>query len=246
MIKVTVWDDCSAHNNPKFWEVYPKGQQQLIADFLSKNPNYEVKTTTLLDEEQGLSEEVLNNTDVLLWWSHGAHHLVEEQTVTRVHEAVLKGMGFMPLHSSHFSKTFKSLMGTSCTLAWRDDEFERIWNVNPNHPIAKGIPEYFELEEEEMYGEFFDVPTPDELIFMGWYRSGEVFRSGCVWNRGYGKVFFFQPGHETNKSYYNEYIQKIIDNGVSYIAPIKKITVLECPHVEKDKTPEKLWEEKNK
>ena len=131
-------------------------------------------------------------------------------------------MGFIALHSAHYSKPFIKLMGTSCSLRWRDDDRERLWCVNPGHPIARGVPEYFEIPNEEMYGEFFDIPTPDELVFLGWFRGGEVFRSGCVFNRGYGKVFYFQPGHETHPIYKDENIQRIITNAVYYLNPVKR------------------------
>ncbi len=139
-------------------------------------------------------------------------------------------MGFIALHSAHFAKPFKLLMGTSCSLRWRDNEYERVWCVNPGHPIAGGIPPYFELENEEMYGEFFDIPQPESLVFTGWFRSGEVFRSGCCWTRGLGRVFYFQPGHETNPTYHNPIIQRIICNAVRWAAPVNRRDSLDCKH----------------
>jgi trehalose utilization protein len=166
-----------------------------------------------------LTDEVLKNTDVLTWWGHGAHNKVEDEIVDKVHQRVLAGMGLIVLHSGHFSKIFKKLMGTTCNLKWREaDEKERIWTVQPGHPIAAGIGEYFELTEE-MYGEFFDIPQPEQLIFVSWFEGGEVFRSGCTYTRGSGKIFYFRPGHETYPTYYNPQVMKVIANAVRWAAP---------------------------
>ncbi|QFT90525.1 Trehalose utilization protein [Bacillus sp. THAF10] len=220
MIRVTVWNE-NRHEqtNEKVREVYPEGIHGAIASFL-KEEEYEVKTATLDEPEHGLTEEVLNNTDVLLWWGHMAHDDVEDEIVTRVKNRVLDGMGLIVLHSGHFSKIFKTLMGTTCDLKWREaDEKERIWVVSPGHPIAEGIGEYIDIEREEMYGEHFDIPDPDELIFVSWFEGGEVFRSGCTYKRGKGKVFYFRPGHETYPTYYHEKVQKVITNAVKWAKP---------------------------
>lgn len=172
--------------------------------------DFQVRTATLDEPEHGLTNEVLADTDVLVWWGHMAHDEVQDEIVQRVQQRVLEGMGLIVLHSGHFSKVFKKLMGTSCDLKWRvDDQHCRIWNINPSHPIVEGVGEFIELEKEEMYGEHFDIPTPDELIFVSWFPGGEVFRSGCTFRRGNGKIFYFQPGHETFPSYYNEKVQKL-------------------------------------
>ena len=160
-----------------------------------------------------------------------AHDRVPDEIVERVKKYVLMGMGLIVLHSGHFSKIFKSLLGTTCSLKWRDDARERMWVVKPNHPIAAGIPATFVLEPEEMYGEPFDIPEPMETVFMGWFNGGEVFRSGCTWTRGNGRIFYFQPGHETNTAFQNENVQKIIKNAVRWTCPIKKNIPLVCPHV---------------
>lgn len=219
MIKVTIWNEYKHELiDPKVNEMYPTGIHGQLAEFLKDD--FEVTTATLSQAEHGLSEEVLDNTDVLLWWGHIAHDDVEDIIVSRVHERVLAGMGLIVLHSGHFSKIFKKLMGTSCDLKWREDEQPcRIWNVNPGHPITQGIGDYIDLEMEEMYGEHFDIPAPDELVLVSWYPGGEVFRSGCVYKRGNGKIFYFQPGHETYPSYYNQQVQKIIQNAVIFCAP---------------------------
>ena len=143
-------------------------------------------------------------------------------------------MGLIALHSSHFSKIFVKLMGSSCTLKWREiGEKERLWVVEPGHPIAEGINEYIELEHEEMYGERFDIPQPDTLVFLGWFQGGEVFRSGCCYHRGNGKVFYFQPGHESYPIFHNENILKVIKNAVEWAKPIKTIEKVSCYHIEK-------------
>lgn len=219
MIQVTIWNEFRHEKeNPAVQEMYPEGIHGQLAHFLGEE--FTVKTATLDEPEHGLTEEVLSETDVLLWWGHMAHEEVSDEIVHRVHQRVLEGMGLIVLHSGHFSKIFKKLMGTSCDLKWREDEEHcRIWNVNPSHPIVEGVGEFIELEKEEMYGEHFDIPAPDELVFISWYPGGEVFRSGCTYRRGNGKIFYFQPGHETYPSYYNEKVQRVIKNGVRWCAP---------------------------
>ena len=180
----------------------------------------------------GITDELLENTDVLMWWSHIAQHAVPDELAEKIHQRVLQGMGLIVLHSGHLCKPLKLLLGTSCTLRWREGDFERVWTTAPTHPIAQGIPPMFELETEEMYGEFFDIPKPDDVIFTGWFRGGEVFRSGCTWTRGYGKIFYFQPGHETNPTYHNEYILKILDNAVHWAAPDRIHDKPDCIHAE--------------
>lgn len=217
-IRVTVWGEYRHEKkNPKVAEVYPQGMHSAIADGLRKHGFSSVRTATLDEPEHGLTEEVLNNTDVLTWWGHTAHDDVQDAIVERVRQRVWDGMGLIVLHSGHFSKIFKALMGTSCDLKWREaDERERIWVVEPGHPIAKGLPEAFELEQEEMYGERFDIPAPDALVLLSWFQGGEVFRSGCCYTRGKGRIFYFRPGHETYPTYYNPLVQQVIANGVNW------------------------------
>lgn len=220
MIQVTVWNEFRHEkHNQAVQEMYPEGIHGQLAKFLSED-EVMVRTATLDEPEHGLTEEVLKATDVLVWWGHMAHGEVQDEIVDRVHKRILEGMGLVVLHSAHFSKIFKRLMGTSCDLKWREDGGNcRIWNVNPSHPIVEGIGEFIDLDVEEMYGEHFDIPEPDELIFVSWFPGGEVFRSGCTYRRGNGKVFYFQPGHETYPSYYNEKVQQVISNGVRWCAP---------------------------
>ena len=231
-MKVTVWNENQHEKkDPKVLEYYPGGLHGYIANFL-KCDDIEVRTATLDDPDCGLTDEVLADTDVLVWWGHRAHDQVPDEVVDRVQKYVLSGMGLVVLHSGHHSKIFRRLMGTTCNLKWRDNAHERIWTVKPNHPIAAGVPETFVLDPEEMYGEAFDIPNPEEIIFMGWFNGGELFRSGCTWTRGHGKIFYFQPGHETNKSFQNENVQLIIKNAVKWACPVNKNIPLVCPHFE--------------
>ncbi|MFL6560557.1 MAG: ThuA domain-containing protein [Bacillus sp. (in: firmicutes)] len=223
MLKVTVWNE-NRHEqkNPVVRDIYPTGIHGAIAQFLQAE-GIKTGTATLDEPEHGLTDEVLAATDVLVWWGHLAHGEVKDEIVQKVQQRVLDGMGLIVLHSGHFSKIFKTLMGTSCDLKWREaDEKERLWVVSPSHPITEGISEYIELAKEEMYGEHFDIPQPDELIFTSWFEGGEVFRSGCTYKRGNGKVFYFRPGHETYPTYHNEQIQRVIINAVKWAAPVKR------------------------
>lgn len=233
-IKVTVWNEYRHElEEEKIRLMYPDGIHGAIAAFLGTNEDLEVRTATLDMPEHGLTVEVLEDTDVLIWWGHRAHGDVADEIVDRVQQYVLRGMGMVVLHSGHLSKIFRRLMGTSCNLTWRDDDRERIWCCMPSHPIAQGLPPSFELEEEEMYCEHFDIPQPDALVFIGWFKGGEVFRAGCCFHRGYGKVFYFQPGHEAYPTYRtNPYVQKVITNAVRWAAPSNRLDKLACYRVD--------------
>lgn len=233
MINVTIWNEDSINTAaPEVLKVHPEGLNGTLKSFLSKDEELNVVTTTLEDPEYGMPDELLNSTDVLMWWGHCKHEKVPDELVKKIHDRVVRGMGIIFLHSAHFSKPFISLMGTTCSLKWRDGDRERLWTLLPNHPIAKGVPEHIEIDQEEMYGERFDIPKPDEEIFLAWFSGGEVFRAGNVWYRGLGKVFYFQPGHETNRSYYLPDIQKIINNAVHFVAPETIVDKIECPFSE--------------
>jgi len=216
-LNVTVWNEREEAIGP-----YKDGIHNALADFLKQSGEFgTVRTAILPQPEHGLTEEVLNNTDVLLWWGHTFHGDVKDEIVERVHKRVLEGMGLLVLHSGHASKIFSKLMGTDTEgLRWREaGELERVWTIEPSHPIAKGIPEYFNIPESEMYGELFHIPTPDELVFVSWYEGGNIFRSGCTFKRGLGRVFYFSPGHESHPIYFMPEIQRIIMNGVHWAAP---------------------------
>lgn len=220
-IRVTVWNEnWHERHHEAVRKVYPQGMHAVIAAGLARYADLEVRTATMDQPGQGLPDEVLNATDVLTWWGHVKHNEVDEELVTRVQTRVLAGMGLVVLHSGHYSKIFRRLMGTHCSLKWREAaEKERLWTIEPAHPIAEGIGEYLELPSEEMYGERFDIPTPDRLIFVSWFEGGEVFRSGCCFQRGHGRIFYFRPGHETYPTYYNEQVIRVIANACHWARP---------------------------
>ncbi len=217
-IRATVWgENVHERKNKVVAEVYPDGMHTQIAKLLSEDSNIQTRTATLEQPSHGLTDEVLAETDVLLWWGHAAHGDVADEIVEKVATRVWQGMGLILLHSAHFSKIFKRVMGTPCALSWREaGERERLWVTNPSHPIAAGLPQHFELENEEMYGEPFSVPEPLETVFISWFQGGEVFRSGLTYRRGAGNVFYFRPGHETYPTYYNENVGKVLRNAVNW------------------------------
>lgn len=218
--RVTVWNEYRHEKkDEEVARIYPDGMHTPIAKSLEAE-GFRVRTATLDEPEHGLTEEVLSETDVLTWWGHVAHREVSDAIVNRVHQRVLGGMGLVVLHSGHFSKIFKKLMGTSCGLYWRSvGERERIWVVNPAHPIAAGLGEYFEIPHAEMYGEPFDIPEPDSLVFVSWFQGGEIFRSGCCYYRGHGKVFYFRPGDQIYPIYHQREVLHVIKNAALWAAP---------------------------
>jgi trehalose utilization protein len=223
-LRVTVWNEFRHERaNPAVGRIYPDGIHEALAAPL-RAAGHSVRTATLDEPEHGLGADLLETTDVLLWWGHQAHAEVSDAVVDRVYARVQGGMGLIALHSAHFSKIFKRLMGTSCDLKWRvADERERLWVVAPGHPIAAGLPERIDLEHEEMYGEHFDIPPPDELVLVSWFQGGEVFRSGCCFHRGAGRIFYFRPGHETYPTYHEPAIRQVIANAVRWAASASPI-----------------------
>ncbi|MBD2846326.1 ThuA domain-containing protein [Paenibacillus sp. IB182496] len=221
-IKVTIWNEYRhEREHPDVQALYPLGMHHAIAEGLTGG--LAIRTATLDEPEHGLSEEVLADTDVLIWWGHLAHREVRDEIADRVAARVLRGMGLVALHSAHYAKVFRKLMGTSCSLLYRDaGEKERLWVTAPGHPIASGIGPYFELAQEEMYGEFFDIPAPDEVVFTSWFAGGNVFRSGCCFHRGQGKIFYFRPGHERYPTYRDSNVLRVISNAVHWAAPVRR------------------------
>lgn len=219
-LRVTVWgENVHEQRDAQVREIYPSGMHTTIADGVREHLGNDalVRTATFDQPEHGLSVAVLDETDVLTWWGHVAHDQVEDRIVERVHERVLLGMGLVVLHSGHASKIFRRLMGTGCMLRWREaGERELVWKVNPGHPIARGIPDVFVIPEQEMYGEYFDIPQPDELVFISSFSGGEVFRSGCAFQRGQGRIFYFSPGHETHPVYHQREVRQVIANAVRW------------------------------
>ncbi len=224
-IRVTVWNEfLHEKQDAEIREIYPEGMHGAIASYLEDLPGFDVKTATLEEPEHGLTDDVLAETDVLVWWGHMAHDEVSEAIVERVYNRVVsEGMGLIVLHSAHFSKIFRRLLGTPCDLKWREaGEKERLWVVAEGHPIAEGIGDYFEIEKTEMYGEPFGIPRPDELVFISWFEGGEVFRSGCCFHRGMGKVFYFRPGHETYPIYRDPNVLRVIGNAARWAVPVER------------------------
>jgi trehalose utilization protein len=230
-IRVTIWNEFHhERHNEAVKKIYPNGIHKTIELGLKTYPGLVMRSSTLDEPEHGLTDAVLEQTDVLIWWGHMAHAKVSDEVVKRVQKKVLEGMGLIVLHSGHFSKIFRALMGTNCSLKWREAaEKERIWNLAPSHPITEGLGEYFEIPHEEMYGERFDIPEPDKLIFVSWFEGGEVFRSGCCWERGHGRIFYFRPGHETYPTYHNKDVIKVIANAVRWAKPAVMIKD-NCPN----------------
>ena len=218
MINITIWNESTHKDNNK--KAYPDGMSTAIKGTFDGKEEYSVTCALLDDPGQGLPDELLEKTDVLLWWGHARHDEVSDDLADKVCKRVEEGMGLITLHSGHYSKPFRKLMGTSCSLTWREKkgEAERVWTTNPYHPIAQGVQQGFRLDGEEMYGEFFDIPEPDDVIFTGWFSGGEVFRSGCTFTRGQGRIFYFQPGHESFPIYYNPNIRQIIENAVLWVS----------------------------
>jgi trehalose utilization protein len=222
-ISVLVWNEGRhEHSDPAVTAIYPEGIHGALAAPL-RAAGMAVRTATLDDPGQGLSEETLAATDVLVWWGHRAHHELADAAMDLVQAHVLAGMGLIALHSSHYSRPFLRLLGTTGDLRHRQaGERERLWVVDPVHPIVEGLGPCIELEREEMYGEPFGVPTPDELVLVSWFQGGEVFRSGCCWRRGAGRIFYFRPGHETYPTYHHPDVQRVLVNAARWAAPARR------------------------
>jgi trehalose utilization protein len=227
--RVTIWNEFRHEKtNARVREIYPDGMHAAIANHLKKSSDLEVRTATLEQPEHGLTESVVKSTDVFVWWGHLAHKEVDDKIVDRVHQRVLHGAGFVCLHSGHMSKPFMKLMGTTCDLKWREEENEReiLWVTRPGHPCVAGIDDHFILPREEMYGEFFDIPEPEQTVLISSFAGGEVFRSGCCWTRGAGKIFYFRPGHETFPTYHDKNVLKVIENAVHWAAPTRPVETI--------------------
>lgn len=236
-MRVTVWNEYyHERHNEKVRGIYPEGIHTALVQGLGEHlPDARWSTATLKEPEHGLSEAVLENTDVLMWWGHLAHDKVDDVVVDRVCRRVLQGMGLIVLHSAHLSKPFVRLMGTSCNLRWREaEDQEVIWSVAPDHPICEGVPQPLQLDVHEMYGEYFDIPAPDELVFISNFSGGEVFRSGCCFQRGKGRIFYFSPGHETYPIYYQSGVQQVLCNALRWAhRPVKSaIDMQHSPEVQ--------------
>ena len=234
-INVVIWNEFR-HEKTKeeVKALYPEGIHALIKSFLDENADMEVTLAALDDPDQGLPDELLEKTDVLLWWGHMAHGEVSDELVKKIQERVYLGkMGFIALHSGHHSKPFRAIIGTNGNLSWGRNQKEIMWTLMPSHEIAAGIPDHFLLESEELYSEPFYIPQPDELVFGAWFEDGHIMRAGACFHRGAGKVFYFQPGHETCRSFYNPYVRRIITNAIRWAKPTEKGYEIPagCPHI---------------
>ncbi len=243
-IRAVVWNEfLHERHDAEVRAIYPDGIHATIARALAVDGGISAATATLDQPEHGLSQGLLDATDVLLWWGHRAHGDVSDDIVRRVQQRVAEGMGLIVLHSGHFSKIFKTLMGSPCSLRWREaGEKERVWAINPSHPIARGIGPCIELPNGEMYGEPFLVPEPLETVFISWFEGGEVFRSGLTYQRGAGRIFYFSPGHETYPIYHDAAIQQVLRNAVHWAhnpAPAWK-DVSDAPNVPIERARERI------
>jgi len=224
MVRVTVWgENVHERTEEAVRTLYPDGMHGAIAAGLTElsGDRVRVRTATLDEPEHGLTDAVLGETDVLTWWGHAAHEDVADAVVDRVHDAVLGGMGLLALHSAHYSKIFRRLLGTSCSLRWRNDgERELVWTVDPAHPIAAGVPHPIVIDAQEMYGEHFDIPEPDELVFISSFTGGEVFRGGCCFTRGAGRIFYFSPGDQEYPVYCHPDVRRVLANAALWASPV--------------------------
>jgi len=243
-LNVTVWHEYRhEHKNPTVAKHYPDGMHAVMKSAIEEHLGeaVNVRTATLDEPEHGLRDDVLETTDVMTWWGHAAHGEVKDEIAEKVVRRVWAGMGLVVLHSGHYSKPFKRLLGTGCGLKWREAaEKERLWCVSPGHPVTAGMEkDYVELPQTEMYGEPFDIPEPDELVFVSWFEGGEVFRSGCGWKRGAGKIFYLRPGHETFPIYHNPEIRRLLANCVDYVKPHGGTVLYEpkAPNIRKSLSP---------
>jgi trehalose utilization protein len=219
---VVVWSEGTA---PK--EVYPNDINTAIAEGLKELKDWEVVVANLSDPDQGLPTSLLNRADVLIWWGHKKHDQVKDELVTKIVKRVKEdGMGFISLHSSHFAKPNKALMGTPCTWgAYLGDSTNLHVTVkDPTHPIAKGVKD-FTIVHNERYSDPYAVPTPKAVVFTGVadLKNGgtDPSQQGLTWEIGKGKFFYFQPGHETNPVFFDPNIKKIMINAVQWAAPQK-------------------------
>jgi trehalose utilization protein len=238
MVRVTVWgENVHEQRDESVRAIYPEGMHASIASGLldQLGDEVQVRTATLDQPEHGLTEAILAETDVLTWWGHIAHDDVQDEIVARVHDAVVGGMGLLALHSAHYSKILKRLLGTSCSLRWRNEgERELVWTVDPSHPIAQGVPHPIVIDAQEMYGEHFDIPAPDELVFISSFSGGEVFRSGCTFRRGHGRIFYFSPGDQEYPVYHQPAIKRVLANAVRWAAPRLRGPVPDAPNAPRD------------
>jgi trehalose utilization protein len=216
---VVVWSEGTA---PK--SVYPNDINGAVAEGLKDLSGWEVVKAGLSDPDQGLPDKLLQRADVLIWWGHQKHGDVKDELVDKIVKRVKEdGMGFIALHSSHFAKPNKKLMGTACS--WKayvlDSTTLKITVKSPDHPIAKGIKD-FTIDHSERYSDPYAVPTPKAVVFEGTasLKKGgtDTSQIGLTWEIGKGKVFYFQAGHETNPVFMDPNVRQIMSNAVQWAA----------------------------
>jgi trehalose utilization protein len=221
-LRVTVWGENVHEREEHVRRLYPEGMHATIAAGLDDllGDRVQTRTATLQEPEHGLGQDVLDATDVLTWWGHAAHEEVDDAVAERVQHAVLGGMGLLVLHSGHYAKPFRRLLGTSCSLRWRNEgERELVWTVARSHPIAAGVPHPIVIDRHEMYGEPFDIPAPDELVFVSSFAGGEIFRGGACFTRGSGRIFYFSPGDQEYPIYHHPDVRRVLANAARWAAP---------------------------
>ena len=161
---MVVWSEGTAPKN-----VYPDDINTAIAEGLKPMKGWDVVTANLKDPDQGLPDAMLNSANVLIWWGHQKHGDVKDELVQKIVKRVNEdGMGFIATHSAHYSKPLKALLGTNCGWKYYIDDGTPVELIvkAPKHPIAKGIKN-FTIPKTERYGDPFEVPTPETLIFDG-------------------------------------------------------------------------------
>jgi trehalose utilization protein len=220
--RIVVWSEGSA---PK--DVYPNDINAAVAEGLKSLRGWDVAAASLKDPDQGFPGDTLAKTDVLIWWGHVHHGAVKDALIEQIVGRVKNdGMGFIALHSSHYSKALRKLLGTDCGFAAyvADGSGLDVTVKAKDHPIARGI-DNFSLAHTERYSEPFQIPEPETVVFDGVYKrpdgSTEASRQGLVWTVGKGKVFYFQPGHETYPHFFDKNVRKILRNAVRWVAPAK-------------------------
>lgn len=223
---VVVWSEGTA---PK--EIYPNDINGAIAEGLKASPlmkDWDVVIAGIDDPDQRISDELLKKTDVLIWWGHKKHGDVKDALVDKIEKRVKEeGMGFIALHSAHFAKPNKRIMGTPCTFAaYVCDNKENVVSVAmPNHPICKGVAKTFTVANDERYSDPYAVPTPDAVpltaIQVRNDGTKEEAKMGFCWTVGKARMFYLQMGHETNPIYFDPEIRKVMANAVLWAAPKK-------------------------
>jgi trehalose utilization protein len=272
-VRVLMWDEQQPEQKRAYGD---KFLGETIAAHLVAQMGFAVKNVSLASPSQGLDEVTLNDTDVVIWWSHQKNHLVTDENVERLVTRVGQGrLGFIALHSAHWSRPFVRLMQErskadalaqipSAERAAAKFEYlnqnplgkvpkrdalltpslsqeNGIWKLTlpgcifpayradgapshvitllPDHPIAAGLPAKWDVKQTEMYDEPFHVPKPDAVVFEERWDKGEHFRSGCVWEVGRGRVFYFRPGHETYPVFKQAEPLRVVENAARWLAP---------------------------